>query len=90
MGLLENYPYQQGTEDLKPGDLLGAFTDGISEAMNPADEEWGERRLIETIEASDGVRPPQLIEHIMRAAHAFAAGAPQHDDMTLVVARCSA
>jgi phosphoserine phosphatase RsbU/P len=90
VGLLENYPYQQGEELLAHGDLLVAFTDGISEAMNSADEEWGESRLTETIEASADTCAPQLIERIMRAADDFAAGAPQHDDMTLVVLRCGA
>ncbi|MGH9431240.1 MAG: PP2C family protein-serine/threonine phosphatase, partial [Terriglobia bacterium] len=90
VGLLEHYPYCQGTEELASGDLLVAFTDGISESMNSADEEWGESRLMDTIEAADGLCAAKLIEQIMKAADAFAAGAPQHDDMTLVVARCSA
>ena len=90
VGLLEHYPYCQGTEELAPGDLLVAYTDGISESMNSADEEWGESRLMDTIEASDGLCASKLIEQIMNAADAFVAGAPQHDDMTLVVARCSA
>jgi len=88
VGLLEGYPYQHGEEILASGDLLVAFTDGISEAMNPADEEWGESRLIDTIEALDCLCSAKLIEQIMKEADAFAAGAPQHDDMTLVVLRC--
>ena len=74
---------------LEQGDVLVAFTDGISEAMNADDEEWGEERLIEAVDVgtragADG----ELIGRIMAAADAFVGGAPQHDDMTLVVARC--
>src|SRR5262249_42391510 len=47
IGLLESFSYQQGCVALAPGDLLIGFTDGISEAMNKNDEEWGEERLIE-------------------------------------------
>ena len=45
VGLIENACYQQGSVRISPGDLLVAFTDGISEAMNLEDEEWGEERL---------------------------------------------
>ena len=72
------------------GDELVIFTDGVSEAMNRNLEEWGEQRLAETVRASTVRTAPDLIAQIMAAADAFAAGAPQHDDMTLVVVRaCS-
>jgi sigma-B regulation protein RsbU (phosphoserine phosphatase) len=87
VGLLEGFPYEQETVSLEPGDLLVAFTDGISEAMNPSDEEWGEERLIETIKSGAALRAAQILPSIMSAADAFAAGAKQHDDMTLVVVR---
>jgi sigma-B regulation protein RsbU (phosphoserine phosphatase) len=87
VGLLESFPYQQETVDMQPGDLLVAFTDGISEAMNPHDEEWGEERMIETIESCAAQSANQLVSSIIAAADAFAAGAQQHDDMTLVVLR---
>ena len=45
VGLLENAQYEQGSVRLSPGDVLVAFTDGISEAMNLDDEEWGEERI---------------------------------------------
>ena len=84
IGLLKDAQYQQDSFALKPGDLLLLFTDGVSEAMNPANEEWGEERLIEVALASDGFDAAGLITRIMSAADNFAAGAPQHDDMTLV------
>jgi len=88
VGLLESFPYEQGTLRIEPGDVFLAFTDGISEAMNNSDEEWGEERLIETVETCVGLNPSETIAQIMRAADTFVAGAKQHDDMTLVVLRC--
>jgi sigma-B regulation protein RsbU (phosphoserine phosphatase) len=87
VGLLEGSVYQQGLVELQPGDLLVAFTDGISEALNAADEEWGEERLLATIKAVAGSSAVEIISQIMQAADAFAAGAQQHDDMTLVVCK---
>ena len=87
VGLLESFPYQQATLTIAPGDIFIAFTDGISEAMNGADEEWGEAQLMETIKRCAGLRPAEIIPRIMQAADTFVAGAKQHDDMTLVVLR---
>ncbi|HEY6251086.1 MAG TPA: PP2C family protein-serine/threonine phosphatase, partial [Candidatus Angelobacter sp.] len=87
IGLLENYPYQEERITLEPGDLMVAFTDGISEAMNAADEEFGEQRLLEVVQECTQMKAAEVVTTIVRAADAFAAGASQHDDMTLVVLR---
>jgi sigma-B regulation protein RsbU (phosphoserine phosphatase) len=55
--------------------------------MNVRDEEWGEDRLIELAEACHGLQAQEGMKRILAAAQAFAGGAPQHDDMTLVVLR---
>ena len=87
VGLLPEAPYEQATVRLEPGDVLVAFTDGVSEAMNAADEEWGEVRLIAAVQGSGGLPARELLDRIMAGADSFAAGAPQHDDMTIVVLR---
>jgi sigma-B regulation protein RsbU (phosphoserine phosphatase) len=87
VGLFRLSQYQQEEVQLYSGDLLIFYTDGISEAENPAQEEWGEDALIAAVRAAEGQLPAALIGRIMQSADAFAAGAPQHDDMTLVVAR---
>ena len=87
VGLFPDFQYQQATFTLQPGDQLVAFTDGISEAMNLAEEEWGEDRLIEAAQSCDGSVAAETIARVMRVVDAFTAGAPQHDDMTLVVVR---
>jgi sigma-B regulation protein RsbU (phosphoserine phosphatase) len=87
VGLLESFPYQQGRVALAPGDLLVAYTDGISEAMNSADEEWGEEQMMETVKGCDGLGAHDILERVFSAADQFVAGAKQNDDMTLVVMR---
>lgn len=87
VGLLESFPYDQGVAAIAPDDIFIAFTDGISEAMNKADEEWGEERMMEAIRSCASLKPSEMIARIMQAADAFVAGAKQHDDMTLVVIR---
>ncbi len=77
-------PISKRTLTIAPGDILIAFTDGVSEAMNDAEEECGEERLIETIQGCVGISPAEIIARIMRTADAFVAGAKQNDDMTLV------
>jgi sigma-B regulation protein RsbU (phosphoserine phosphatase) len=63
------------------------FTDGVSESMNARDEEWGEDRLIDFSMTCCGLPALEAVTRILAAAEAFAAGASQHDDMTLVVLR---
>lgn len=87
VGLMEHSPYKQGSAVLGPGDVLLAFTDGISEAMNNRDEEWGEEQLMRTLECCAGLQPAEMISRVMQAADTFVAGAKQHDDMTLLVLR---
>ena len=79
--------YQRGLFSHEPGDLIVLFTDGVSESMNVRDEEWGEERLIELAKTCHGLPALEGMSRILAAAQAFAAGAPQHDDMTLVVLR---
>ncbi|MGF7181251.1 SpoIIE family protein phosphatase [Tunturiibacter psychrotolerans] len=87
IGLLAGALYKEQILHLLPGDILLAFTDGISEAMNSSEDEWGEDRMIAEAQAHAHLNAKELLQHLFRAADAFAAGAPQHDDMTIVVLR---
>jgi len=87
VGLLPSFPYQQASIRLQPGDVLVAFTDGISEAMNGEDQEWGEDRLIACVRECVESSAVDLMHRIIAAADAFVAGAKQHDDMTIIVAK---
>jgi len=90
IGLLPGCDYTQAAVQLAPGDLLVAFTDGVSEAMNAAQEEWGEERLLPVLRQLRSEPLANIIERVMAAADTFVAGAAQHDDMTLVVVRLTA
>jgi len=85
VGLFKTAHYSQSGAILESGDVLLLYTDGISEAMNAADEEWGEERMIEAVRACQYRPSLEMIDELMRAADGFAAGAPQHDDMTIMV-----
>ena len=87
VGLLPDASFEQAALDLKTGDLLVAFTDGISEAMNPAGEQFGEQRLKKAIECSQGLTAGMIAKLLLGAVDTFVAGAPQHDDITVVVLR---
>jgi sigma-B regulation protein RsbU (phosphoserine phosphatase) len=87
VGLFSNAQYQQATVPFEPGDVFVGFTDGISEAMNRQDEEWGEENLIPAIMECADKPAVEIIPALMQAADQFADGAPQHDDMTVVVVK---
>ncbi|MCC6395558.1 MAG: SpoIIE family protein phosphatase, partial [Bacteroidetes bacterium] len=68
-------------------DLLVLFTDGVSEAMNPQSQEYGEERLETVIRKAGGWGAQGLIDIIHQDIIAHAAGAPQSDDITMMVVR---
>jgi phosphoserine phosphatase RsbU/P len=79
--------FGQASVVLAPDDLLVAFTDGVTEARDPAGEEFGETRLVDVVLAHGGATAGELIGVIRSALDDFVADAPTHDDCTLVVAR---
>jgi phosphoserine phosphatase RsbU/P len=90
VGLVEAGRFEQRSVVLAPGDVLIVYSDGISEAMNFAEEEWGEARLAAAAGEAFPCAAQSLIDRLFVAADAFASGAPQHDDMTVVVVRIAA
>ena len=88
LGLLPpGMPYGEEHVALDPGDTLVLFSDGVSEAQNSDEEEWGEARLIECIRGEPGLGSAALIDRILAAIDMFAGDAPQFDDITILVAR---
>jgi sigma-B regulation protein RsbU (phosphoserine phosphatase) len=90
VGLLPDAEYQQTNLPIEPGDILLAFTDGISESMAINEEEWGEDRMITCLRNHADLPASKLLERLMDEATLFATGAPQYDDMTLLVFKFSA
>ncbi len=79
--------YGEGREALAPGDLLLAFTDGLTEALNEAGEEFGDARLAGLLVGNRHLGADDLQRLINAELEAFCGRAPQHDDVTIVVAR---
>jgi len=73
------------TIDLHAGDLALFFTDGITEAMNEADEDFGETRLALFVETHAHLPSDELRERVLGEIKAFVGAAPQHDDMTMIL-----
>jgi sigma-B regulation protein RsbU (phosphoserine phosphatase) len=79
--------YKQGEIVLETGDLLVGFTDGISEAMNPQEEEWSEDAMLEELKKITEKSAKEILPHIVACADKFANGAKQHDDMTMIIVK---
>ncbi len=85
LGLLEHTEYQEAAVTLESGDLLAMFSDGIIEAANPQQEEFGTRRL-ENVLRQNASRPPQeIVDRTFEEVRKFEGGRPVRDDQTLVL-----
>ena len=84
LGLFAEADYELQKVRLASGDLLLCYTDGVTESMNPDEEEFGEPRLIEVANGQRGRTAEQVIEAIQVAVEEHTRGAPQHDDLTLL------
>jgi sigma-B regulation protein RsbU (phosphoserine phosphatase) len=85
LGLFEDANYQQGLTSLAPGDALLLYSDGISEATDVRNQEFGEQRLNSLWKANGARAPAQFIEQVLAEVERFRGAAPQSDDMTVVV-----
>jgi sigma-B regulation protein RsbU (phosphoserine phosphatase) len=81
---------QEQTVALAPGDLVVWFTDGISETMNERFDCFGEERLAQVVEQYAHLPFEQLRSYILAELRAFAGGADQHDDMTMILMKIEA
>ena len=88
VGLVEGAEFGFAEASLEPGDVLVAFTDGVTDARNPSREFFGEPRLLALAEG-DAASAAALLAAIQSAVAAFAAGAPASDDIAILVARRS-
>jgi sigma-B regulation protein RsbU (phosphoserine phosphatase) len=87
VGLFADAAYQHETVSMRPNDVLLIFTDGISEAMNVDEEEFGEARLAALVADNMHLSAAALRDRILSEITDFVGEAPQHDDMTLVVVK---
>jgi sigma-B regulation protein RsbU (phosphoserine phosphatase) len=87
LGLFRDVVFEEGELKLESGDLLVAFTDGLIEARNPGNEEYGEERLISAISEHRHLSAAEVEKNILRCVKEWTADAEQEDDLTLVVVK---
>ncbi|MBV8571056.1 MAG: SpoIIE family protein phosphatase [Acidobacteriaceae bacterium] len=87
LGITRDGGYEVKSSCLEPGDVLVLFSDGVTEACSPDDEEFGEQGLIRLIQENRNCSAADLIEAISEKLKTFTAGAPPADDITLAIAR---
>ncbi|HWB96397.1 MAG TPA: SpoIIE family protein phosphatase [Bryobacteraceae bacterium] len=90
LGILAAAAYQEYRARLEPGDLLAIYSDGVTDATNPQEEEFGEERFADILVAHASEPPEAIIAAVNQAITAWEAGAPAADDITLVVAKRAA
>ena len=84
-GILPDTKYDSATITLAPGDWLIIFTDGLVEAENARQEDYGEARLLTAIEAGKSVEPQEMLKRLMAEVDLFVGNTPQHDDVTCLL-----
>jgi sigma-B regulation protein RsbU (phosphoserine phosphatase) len=84
MGMMPEISYQVGEVQLRPGDLLFLFTDGVVEAQNSREEEFGEERLVGLLSRELTSGAAEICEKVLEAVESFAAGCDQYDDITML------
>jgi sigma-B regulation protein RsbU (phosphoserine phosphatase) len=87
LGCLPGSQYEEGVVKLQPGDLVMMFTDGISEAMNDEDEEYGEERIKEFIVRNRALPCTEILSTLEADVVAFCGREPNEDDSTFLIAR---
>jgi phosphoserine phosphatase RsbU/P len=89
LGIMEDTLYLSGEVVMQAGDLLAAFTDGVIEAENNVQQEYGEPRFIAMLNSGVMLTPAMLLNRIIVDLDHFVGEAPQHDDITCILLRAT-
>ncbi len=84
-GIMPEVKYEAATVTLDPGDWLIIFTDGLIEAENTHQQEYGEARLLTELEGGKSETPVEMLKRLMAAVDLFVGNTPQHDDVTCML-----
>lgn len=87
IGIMDSFPFAEAAVSFRPGDVLVVYSDGVSEAMNIDMVQFGEAKLMGSIDSSSGAPAEAMIANLVKAVHAHAGKAPQYDDITALVVR---
>ena len=87
LGIVPDFDYREGRTQLRPGDVLVAYSDGVTEQTNPDGEEFGTVRLLEVIAHNLTRSAAGIRDKIEAALSTFAQGTPAGDDITLLIVK---
>jgi serine phosphatase RsbU (regulator of sigma subunit)/pSer/pThr/pTyr-binding forkhead associated (FHA) protein len=87
LGIIPDTEYREGRTQLQPGDVLVIYSDGVSEAVNPAGEEFGPDRLCHVVSENMNATAAGIRDRIESALTKFVQGTPANDDITLVIVK---
>lgn len=85
VGIFAESPYQAGQTRLESGDWLVIFTDGLVEAVNQKDEEYGEAALLRFVDRESESTPAELLRNLLAELDRYVGNTPQHDDITCLL-----
>jgi sigma-B regulation protein RsbU (phosphoserine phosphatase) len=85
IGIYPDYHFNEKIVEISSGDTLIVYSDGIIEAINNDEEQFGEQRLLEIIETNRQSEPAQIIEKIFNGVNNFSQNVQQSDDQTLLI-----
>jgi sigma-B regulation protein RsbU (phosphoserine phosphatase) len=85
LGVMPNIELEEREIRLREGDIVVLYTDGVTEAINNEEEQFGQQRLIQLIEEGRNLPAQGLIERIQQEVSVFSRGQPQFDDVTLMI-----
>jgi sigma-B regulation protein RsbU (phosphoserine phosphatase) len=85
LGIIPQPQFEERSLTLGQGDVILLYTDGVTEAMNPARELFGDERLADILRANHHRGPQEIINAVLTAVTGFAGGQSQADDITMVV-----
>lgn len=85
LGIMKGLPYKHNTLNVKSGDRILLYTDGVIEAHNPENKLYGEDRLIELFKNCSNLSEEETIDAIYKDIDLFADGTAQFDDITMMV-----
>lgn len=89
LGFLDDYTFEEDSVSLERGDAIIIYSDGITEALNEKDEEFGEERLLSVVRTGLNGSASEIIDNVFEAVKSFVNDMPQSDDITIVVIKKS-
>ena len=84
-GLMPGLPYDESDLQLNSGDMVALYSDGVTEAQNSTEDEFGEERLTQVLLPISGQPAPVIVDSLLEQIDTFAGTLPQYDDITIMV-----